>query len=314
MIPFPTNSSSVERYMTEIGMLPSLSEEEKGPLFAQAQAGDLAARERLIVAHLGWASKIAFRYSGYGLPLADLISEANLGLIRAVELYDSAFGTEFTTYASVWIKQRIHRAITAQGKSVRVPVWRSQRLRKLDRLHAELNAELGRESSHEELGELLGLDEEALRKLDGDRIAVESIDGQEDFRPDEALLPGEKLSRAELMEEIGACLNDLTDAELSILSSKFGLTGDTEVSYREMAPRFGKSREWIRKVGEGALAKLQQSLQQVTHLPRNLVQARRKQALGRIQKIARETQKAAVAKLSVFQAALIPWIEPIAIL
>ncbi len=314
MIPFPKHGNSVERYLAEISALPSLSEEEKASLFAQSRAGDLSARERLILSHLGFAVKIAFRYSGYGLPLADLVSEANLGLIRAVELYDARFGTDFSTYASVWIKQRIHRAISGQARSVRVPVWRSQRLRKLDRLHAELDAELGRTASHEEMAEMLGLDEDTLRRLDGDRIAVESLDTKEDIRTDESALPSEKLSHEELMTEIGACLNDLTDAELSILSRKFGLVGQTEESYREMAPRFGKSREWIRKAGENALAKLRSSIQQVGHLPRHLVEARQKQALERIQKLARQAEKQAAAKLSVFQVALIPWIEPLTIL
>lgn len=313
MIPFPSHGNSVERYMTEIGTLPSLSEAEKGQLFAQAQAGNTDARERLILAHLGWAVKIAFRYSGYGLPLADLISEANLGLIRAVELYNPKFGTDFSTYSSVWMKQRIHRAISAQGKSVRIPVWRSQRLRKLDRLHAELDAEHGRTSSAEDVGELLGLSEEAVRRLDADRIAVESLDANDDFRPDEGFLPGEKLSHTELMEEIGACLSELTDAELSILSSKFGLTGEQEESYREMAPRFGKSREWIRKVGESALQKLRSSIQQVGSLPRHIVESRRQQTALRLQKLARRAENQ-VAKLSLFKMALIPWIEPLAIL
>jgi len=314
MIPFPKHGNAVERYLSEIGSLPSLTEEEMATLFTQSAAGDLPARERLILAHLGFAVKIAFRYSGYGLPLADLVSEANIGLIRAVELYDARFGTDFSTYASVWIKQRIHRAISGQARSVRIPVWRSQRLRKLDRLHAELDAELGRSASHEELAELLGLDEDTLRRLDGDRIAVESIDGQEDIRPDDSILPAEKLSHDELMAEIGACLNELTDAELSILSRKFGLIGQTEESYREMAPRFGKSREWIRKAGESAMQKLRASIQQVSHLPRHLVEARKSQAHERIKKLARQAEKQASAKLSALQMALIPWIEPLTIL
>ncbi|WP_248431548.1 sigma-70 family RNA polymerase sigma factor, partial [Escherichia coli] len=74
--------------------------------------------------------RIACQYTGYGLPLADMISEGNIGLLRAVELYDAKHGVAFVTYASVWIRQRIHRAITAQAKVVRIPVWRSQRLRK----------------------------------------------------------------------------------------------------------------------------------------------------------------------------------------
>src|SRR5690606_32363752 len=128
-------------------------------------AGDLDAQEQLVRSHLRLVVRIAHHYSGFGVPLADLISEGNFGLLRAAELYDPAFGTKFSTYASVWIKQRIHRAIASQSRAVRVPVWRSQRLRKLSHLHDELVAQLGRIPTECELAARLGISNEELSDL-----------------------------------------------------------------------------------------------------------------------------------------------------
>lgn len=310
MIRFPNDSESIERYLEDIRSLPPISDDERAAIFAAAKAGDQPARERIVLAHLGFAVKIASRYAGYGLPLADLISEANLGLLRAAELYDASFGTEFTTYAAVWMKQRIHRAISAQAHAVRVPVWRSQRLRKLDRLHEELSAELGKDASFEDLAERLGLDAGQVGAISEDRISVTTL--PDEIGPSSQPLAPERLSQEELLEEIGACLNDLTDDELRILSSKFGLHQEAPQSYREMAPAFGRSREWIRRIGEGALAKVRTALQSASNLPRHLVRSRQEQAIRRIRKLTAKTSVGA-GKLSVFPMALNQWLEPLII-
>jgi len=253
--------------------------------------------ERIVLAHLNLTVRIAYQYVGYGLPLADLISEGNLGLMRAAELFDARHGVEFSTYASVWIKQRIHRAITAQARVVRIPVWRSQRLRKLSRLQETLSAELGREASSAELAEKLGLSEERVERIAADQLQVAELN--------EALLdesipePGERLSREELMDEIAACLHELDDTELRIISLKFGLLDEETQSFREMAPRFGKSREWIRRAGEGALAKLRASFAEIGRLPRHLIRHRKQAAAKRLKKL--QAQKLPVLNLALMQ-------------
>lgn len=305
----------LEAYLSDIRDLPKLPDTEAAEIFRRAAAGDRAILERIVLANLSLVVGISFKYTGYGLPLTDLISEGNLGLLRAAELFNPKLGVKFSTYASVWIKQRIHRAITAQARVVRIPVWRSQRLRKLDRLHAELNAELGKEAGFSELAERIGLSEESVAELTADRIYVDSLetgDGPDWMNAtvdEEAVLPGEQLSKTELMEEITACLDGLDDTELQIVNLKFGLLDKEPVSYREMAPRFGKSREWIRKIGEGALAKIKASLHAAGDMPRVLVEKRQKNVRGRLETLS--AKKAEVPKLSLLKMALIQWSEPL---
>jgi len=270
----------------------------------------MEAREALVLMHLRFVVHIACQYTGYGLPLADMISEGNIGLLRAVELYDPRFGTPFETYASVWIRQRIHRAITAQSKAVRIPVWRSQRLRKLQRIHEDLSSELGNDATMQQMAERLGMSEENMARLMQDRTDVYSLDDTEgaatahealrDNRP----LPAEKLSQEELRQEVYACLHDLDDHELQVLSSKYGLLEQEPQSYREMAVRLGRNREWVRRVGERALTKVRESLAIVSSLPRKLVDQRRLVTSRRL----RELKKLPLS-VSLKNSVLIHWLE-----
>lgn len=272
----------------------------------RAAEGDVDAREQVVLAHLGLVVRIACKYAGYGLPIADLISEGNIGLLRAAELFRPKFGVEFSVYASVWMKQRMHRAITAQARVVRIPVWRSQRLRKLDRLHEELHHELGRDPELTELADRLGIAAEDLERMAGDKVLIDGLDDHASVLNDGGEPVIEKLSREELLDEITACLDGLDDTELQILGLKFGLLEEEPASYREMAPRFGKSREWIRRIGEGALAKVKMSLEKIGSLPRTLVMVRREKAAARLRKLSGRP-----VKLSLWNMALIQWLEPL---
>lgn len=295
----------MEAYLVDIQKLPSLSDDEVSSLLSQG--GGAEVREQIALAHLSLVVRIAFKYAGYGLPMTDLVSEGNLGLLRAAELFDPKYGVAFSTYASVWIKQRMHRAITAQARVVRIPVWRSQRLRKLDRLHEELNVELGRDAEFADLADRLGVSEEDVERMTSDRVQVDALeDVSEAVLMARDIHPMERLSGEELKAEIAACLDGLDDTEMQIIARKFGLLDEEPESYREMAPRFGKSREWIRKIGEGALVKLRNSFTNMGHLPRLLVEARRCKAQGRLKKLARGE-----ARLSLFPMALMQWMEPL---
>ncbi|HEX8297308.1 MAG TPA: sigma-70 family RNA polymerase sigma factor, partial [Chthoniobacteraceae bacterium] len=193
---------------------------------------------------------------------------------RAAELYNPKFGTKFSTYASVWIKQRIHRAITGQARVVRIPVWRSQRLRKLTQLNEELSMQLGRTATEDDLAERLGLTHEQMTSLQGDRLQVISLDAPLDSAhgtetplhealPDEsALAPGDGLGKRELVDEIMACLHELDDRELEILSLKHGFHPAGEISFRQLGRRLGVSHEWVRRIAELAVVKLRRALEQ----------------------------------------------------
>lgn len=283
--------SALDSYLRDVGQRPVYTDEEVMALGVRACKGDIDAQEQLVQSHLRLAVKIAHHYAGFGLPLADLVSEGNIGLIRAAELYNPKFGTKFSTYASVWIKQRMHRAITSQSRAVRIPVWRSQRLRKLTQLNDELSAQLGRTASEEELAERLGMSSEQLAQLQGDRFEVVSIDAPSNppeegsaplhqmLRDENAAEPGSALSREELLEEMFVCLHDLEDRELEILSLKYGFQPQGAVSFRELGRRFGLSHEWVRRIGELAVVKVRRALETVGSLPAK----ERRRRLARVQ-------------------------------
>ena len=288
------NWQALDTYLHEVAAMPQLSDEEAVAIGRRARAGEAAAQRQLVEANLRLVVRIAHQYSGFGLPLADIISEGNIGLIRASELYDPKFGTKFTTYASVWVKQRIHRAITSQARAVRIPVWRSQRLRKVTRLNDELSAQLGRTATDDELAEQLGLSADQMAELRGDRLQVISLDaplqaGEEcdtplhEAMPDEnAVAPGQRLSERELVDETMSCLHELDDRELEILSRKHGFHPEGEVSFRELGRRMGVSHEWVRRIAELAVVKIRRALEDRRALSSRERQRRKTSVLRRI--------------------------------
>ena len=290
--------NALDAYLRDIKQIPMLGEEELVETGIRAATGDVAAQEKLVRSHLRLVVSIAHQYAGYGLPLADIVAEGNIALIRAAELYNPKFGTKFTTYASVWIKQRIHRAITKLGRAVRIPVWRSQRLRKVARLNEELCARLGRPPTEPELAERLGLSDEEFTELQRDRFDVISLDapakpGEEDSEGILARLADENVPDAatqvgqrELLEELMTALHDLNDRELEVITAKFGLQPKGSVSFRELGRRFGMSHEWVRRIAELAIVKARRALEATKTLPVVEQLRRRQKVQQRIAQIA----------------------------
>jgi len=284
--------TALNAYLRDVAAGPVATEEATAALGVAASGGDVAAQEELVKAHLRLVVRIAHQYAGFGLPIADMISEGNIGLIRAAELYDPKFGTKFATYASVWVKQRIHRAITSQARVVRIPVWRSQRLRKLTRLNDELSAQLGRPPTEDELGERLGLSADQIAALQGDRVHLVSLDDpisdendapmHETFRDENCPDPLEQLSQSELVQEIMACLHELDDRELEILSLKHGFHPQGKVSFRKLARKLGVSHEWVRRIAELAVVKVRRAFAQSGTLSDREREERRERVLQRM--------------------------------
>src|SRR6476660_6267815 len=153
----PSVQSPLETYLREINETPLLNASEEKQLAYKIEEGDSEARDRMVRANLRLVVNIARGYTGKGLGLQDLIEEGNLGLLRAVEGFDPAMGTRFSTYASYWIKQSIKRALINTGKTIRIPAYMVELLSKWRRASARLTEELGRTPTPEEIARVLGL-------------------------------------------------------------------------------------------------------------------------------------------------------------
>src|ERR1700716_2633990 len=149
--------TSIKIYLREIMQTPLLTAQQEIELAARIKKGDQKARVWMIKANLRLVVKIAHDYSNLGLPLLDLISEGNLGLMKAVERFDPAKGGKLSTYGAWWIKQAIKRALANQAKTIRLPVHLVDKISKMRRTGMKLQEILGREATDEELGEELGM-------------------------------------------------------------------------------------------------------------------------------------------------------------
>src|ERR1700736_6166964 len=159
------NDNGLSLYLREIGRIPLLTREQEIELAARIKKGDAAARERMINANLRLVVTIAHDYANLGLPLLDLISEGNIGLTKAVERFDPTKGAKLSTYAMWWIKQSIKRALANQSKMIRLPVHLVDKIAKVRRVSLQMNDQLGREPTDDELGEELGIAGEKVARL-----------------------------------------------------------------------------------------------------------------------------------------------------
>src|SRR6266436_4555481 len=147
----------IKIYLREIMETPLLTPKEEIELAARIQKGDQNARALMIKANLRLVVKIAHDYAHFGLPLLDLISEGNIGLVKAVERFDPAKGGKLSTYGAWWIKQSIKRAMANQSKAIRLPVHLVDKISKMRRVSLQMSEELGREPTDDELGDEIGI-------------------------------------------------------------------------------------------------------------------------------------------------------------
>src|SRR2546430_14617679 len=159
------SDTGIKIYLREIGQIPLLTPEQEIELAAKIKKGDREARALMIRSNLRLVVKIAHDYANLGLPLLDLISEGNIGLMKAVERFDPAKGGKLSTYAAWWIKQSIRRALANQSKMIRLPVHLGDKIAKVRRVSLQMSEELGREPTDEELGEEIGIAREKVARF-----------------------------------------------------------------------------------------------------------------------------------------------------
>jgi RNA polymerase primary sigma factor len=261
----------LETYLREINETPLLSAEEEKELACRVGVGDSAARDRMVRANLRLVVNIARGYSGKGLGLEDLIAEGNLGLVRAVEAFDPSRDTRFSTYASYWIKQSIKRTLVNTAKSIRLPAYTVELLTKWRRATAQLQEELGRAPTTEEVANKLNLSRKKLAIVNkAIRIANAGpqTDQPEEGRSLEELLmdengqtPDVRLAHGEELHQVLHCLDQLENREATVLRLRFGLNNEPPQTLSEIGARLGLTRERVRQIEREALGKLSERLQ-----------------------------------------------------
>ena len=269
-----TKNDTMKVYMHDIGQISLVSKDQEVSLAARIHGRDNdshdEARATLIEANLRLVVKIAHDFKGLGLPLLDLISEGNIGLMRAVEKFDPSKGAKFSSYAAWWIKQSMRRALANQARVIRIPVQSAGKINKIKSVKMKLAEQLGREPTDDEIAEHLGFSE---RTVTGLRLAdlrtfslhdpiQQGEEGEfQDIIPDRgAMTPDRILGDEESVHRLLSLLSELDDRERLILQLRFGLDGKRPKTLEEVSQEIRRTRERVRQIQNQALAKLRAML------------------------------------------------------
>lgn len=260
-----TRSEILDRYLQEISRCQMLTPDEEVELAQRIRKGDKDAVQKLVLGNLRFVVSVAKQYQHQGVNLTDLISEGNIGLIRAAQKFDETRGFKFISYAVWWVRQSILQAVAEQSRTVRLPQNQVGLLTKINRTFAELEQKLGRHASAEEVAEKLNITEEKVLETLASSIRVASMDapvqdGEEttvgDLITNEQATPTDQpLIQQSLSTEVERALNQLGERERAIIKMSFGI-GQEEMSLEEIGAEFQLTRERVRQIREKAIRHL----------------------------------------------------------
>lgn len=288
-----SEKSPLKLYLNDIGKFALLTPEEEIALAKKVRSGNKAAREKMIRANLRLVVKIARNYNNFGLPYLDLISEGNIGLMKAIERFDPNRGGKLSTYAAWWIKQCIKRALANQSKTIRLPVHLIEKLSLLRKTEVNLKNKLKREPTIDELSFAIKLpiNKVALLKTvaikpasldvkigNDEKISLKEIVGDENSRA-----PSEECLDKSIVENIRALVKKLSKREARIITLRFGLNGERPQTLEEVGEALGLTRERVRQLQIDCLKQLralleckehQRSVKEIAQEKRDLMRAK----------------------------------------
>ena len=255
-------------YLKEINKVPLLTREEEQKYARLAADGEPAAKNKLIQANLRFVVNVAKKYQNQGLPLADLISEGNIGLMNAIERFDVSKGYHFISYAVWWIRQAILKAICEKSRMIRLPLNRANELVQIEKMRKELQSGSKGDPEIHEIAKALDMKEEHVADLINISRDMVSLDTPIYDEKDSSILsdfvedrgqkaPEESVIDRSLQEDINTVLNTLSGKEADIIQYRFGLNGKRPMSLKEIGNRYKLTKERIRQIEKKALKRLQ---------------------------------------------------------
>ena len=261
--------TNLTRYLREMSEWDRISHDQEIELGKRVQAGDKEAVNQLVKANLRLVLKIAKEYQNLGLEYMDLVSEGNLGLIRAAEKFDPEYGCRFSTLCAIWVRQFIRRALANQGRTVRLPVYLVDHIQKMRRAEIELNRRLKRPPMDEELAEATGMTLEKIQLMKRSQKASFSLDEDEneEVRSLHERLADENSPAPDVAATcdhdfayIETAMHILDERECDIVRQRYGIGTGKNRSLGEIAKDYGLTRERIRQIQKTALNKLRSVL------------------------------------------------------
>lgn len=259
------DTASLNKYMTEIGKIPLLNDDDEIRLARKAKEGDTIAREKLVQTNLRFVVSVAKKYQNRGLSLGDLINEGNLGLIKAASKFDETKGFKFISFAVWWIRQSIMLAIAEQTRTIRLPLNVINAITKINRTVLLLEQELERNPTAQEVADKLHIESRRIsyfqhksrKSMSLDKVANQEIGSTLlDVIPDSHPSPDYLVDLESYRQEVGNILTVISKREGKILCLYFGLGDRMPLSLDDIALLFGLSRERIRQLKDSGLRKL----------------------------------------------------------
>ena len=256
-------------YLKEINKIPMISREEEIELAQKAQAGDKAAKNKLVKSNLRFVVNVAKKYQNHGLDLTDLISEGNLGLLTAVDKFDVSKGYHFISYAVWWIRQSILKAICEKSRAIRLPLNRANELVQIEHARKMVGTKKTEQQEYEEIGAMLNMDASHVRDMINISREMISLDADtndtdnghakvSDFFEDNAYdRPEEKAIEKSMHDEIDNVIGTLRPNEARVIRMRYGLNGTKPMSLKEVGEECALTKERIRQIEKHAIIRLQ---------------------------------------------------------